>query len=170
MKKISVCALMTSLCLVLSYVEHLLPLSLIIPIPGIKLGLSNIALLVLLLTYGPLYSFAVMLIKCLLSSFFFGSLTSLAFSVSGGILSMSVMLLIAILLKKHVSVFGISISGAVFHNIGQLFAASIFLRSAAVFSYLPILTVSGIVMGAVTAAVASSLLYLLGYTKGKLII
>lgn len=161
---------MTSVCLVLSYVEHLIPLSLVIPLPGIKLGLSNVSLLILLLTYGPLYSFAVMFSKCLLSSFFFGSLTSFTFSLCGGALSLSVMLLASVTLKARVSVFGISISGAIFHNVGQLAAASVFLRSATVFSYLPILTVSGIVMGTVTATATAYILHLLGYSKNKLII
>lgn len=170
MKKLSICALMTSLCLVLSYVEHLIPLSVIIPVPGIKLGLSNIVLLILLLCYGPLYSFLVMFLKCLLSSFFFGSVTSLAFSVMGGVMSMTVMYILTLTLSKRISLFGISVSGAVFHNIGQLTAATLFLKTTTVFSYLPVLTVSGVVLGLLTATVAASALKLLGYSKGKLII
>lgn len=165
MKKLSVCGLMTSLCLVLGYIEHLLPLSMLIPIPGIKLGLSNIAILVLLLMYGPGYAFGVVALKCVLSALLFGSVTSLAFSLAGGLLSMAVMWLLTALFGGKLSVYGVSVAGAVFHNVGQLAAAAVFMSSAAVFGYLPVLAVAGSVMGLITAAITSRVLRLLGYKK-----
>ena len=164
-KKLAVCGVMTALCLILGYIERLIPLSLIIPLPGIKLGLSNIALLALLLTYGPAYAYGVTALKCGLSALLFGSVTSLAFSLSGGLLAMTVMWLLTAIFKEKLSVFGVSVAGAVAHNVGQLAAASVFMSSAAVFSYLPPLALAGTVTGLATAAVASRALHLTGYDK-----
>ena len=164
-KKLAVCGVMTALCLILGYIERLIPLSLIIPLPGIKLGLSNIALLALLLTYGPAYAYGVTALKCGLSALLFGSVTSLAFSLSGGTLAMTVMWLLTAIFKEKLSVFGVSVAGAVAHNVGQLAAASVFMSSAAVFSYLPPLALAGTVTGLATAAVASRALHLTGYDK-----
>ena len=164
-KKLAVCGVMTALCLILGYLERLIPLSLIIPLPGIKLGLSNIALLALLLTYGPAYAYGVTALKCGLSALLFGSVTSLAFSLSGGTLAMTVMWLLTAIFKEKLSVFGVSVAGAVAHNVGQLAAASVFMSSAAVFSYLPLLALAGTVTGLATAAVASRALHLTGYDK-----
>ena len=164
-KKIAVCGVMTALCLILGYIERLIPLSLIIPLPGIKLGLSNIALLALLLTYGPAYAYGVTALKCGLSALLFGSVTSLAFSLTGGLLAMTVMWLLTAIFKEKLSVFGVSVAGAVAHNVGQLAAASVFMSSAAVFSYLPPLALAGTVTGLATAAVASRALHLTGYDK-----
>ena len=165
LKKLTVCGLMTAVCLILGYLEHLLPLSLIIPLPGIKLGLSNIALLVVLLMYGPAYAYGVTALKCGLSALLFGSVTSLAFSLTGGLLAMTAMWLLTLAFKEKLSVFGVSVAGAVMHNVGQLSAASVIMGSAAVFSYLPLLATAGTVTGLVTAAVASRTLHLLGYEK-----
>lgn len=164
-KKLTVCGLMTALCLILGYIEHLLPLSLLIPLPGIKLGLSNIALLVLLLKYGPAYAYGVTTLKCTLSALLFGSVTSLAFSLTGGLLAMTAMWLLTAAFKEKLSVFGVSVAGAVMHNVGQLAAASVFMSSAAVFSYLPLLALAGTVTGLATAAVTSRALHLTGYDK-----
>ena len=164
-KKLTVCGLMTALCLILGYIEHLLPLTLLIPLPGIKLGLSNIALLVLLLTYGPAYAYGVTALKCVLSALLFGSVTSLAFSLTGGLLAMTAMWLLTVAFGGKLSVFGVSVAGAVLHNVGQLAAASVFMSSAAVFSYLPLLALAGTVTGLATAAVTSRVLRLTGYDK-----
>jgi len=164
-KKLAVCGVMTALCLILGYLERLIPLSLIIPLPGIKLGLSNIALLALLLMYGPAYAYGVTALKCGLSALLFGSVTSLAFSLTGGLLAMTVMWLLTAIFKEKLSVFGVSVAGAVAHNVGQLAAASVFMSSAAVFSYLPPLALAGTVTGLATAAVASRALHLTGYDK-----
>ena len=164
-KKLTVCGLMTALCLILGYIEHLLPLSLLIPLPGIKLGLSNIALLVLLLKYGPAYTYGVTALKCTLSALLFGSVTSLAFSISGGLLAMTVMWLLTAAFKEKLSVYGVSVAGAVAHNVGQLAAASAIMSSAAVFSYLPLLAVAGTATGLITAAVTAPVLKLTGYDK-----
>ena len=167
LKKLTVCGLMTALCLILGYLEHLLPLSLIIPLPGVKLGLSNIALLVLLLMYGPAYAYGVTLLKCGLSALLFGSVTSLAFSLAGGLLAMTSMWALTAAFKEKLSVFGVSVAGAVMHNVGQLGAASVIMGSTAVFSYLPLLAVAGTATGLITAAITSQALRLTGYGKAE---
>ena len=165
LKKLTVCGIMTAICLILGYLEHLLPLSLLIPLPGVKLGLSNIALLVVLLIYGPAYAYGVTALKCGLSALLFGSATSLAFSLAGGLLAMTVMTALTAAFKEKLSVFGVSVAGAVAHNVGQLAAASVIMGSAAVFSYLPLLAVAGTVTGLITASVTSPTLKLTGYGK-----
>lgn len=165
MKKITVCGITTCICLVLSYIEHLIPLSVIIPLPGIKLGLSNIVILTILVYYGIGYAGIIMILKCVMSSFFFGSITTLAFSLSGGCLSLLIMFLLIKLLSGKVSVYGISIAGAVFHNVGQICACAVIMKTRFVFTYLPFLIISGIIMGTITGVVTAKTLKITGYTK-----
>lgn len=85
-KRAATAGLLTALALALGYLEHLLPLQLLVPLPGIKLGLSNIVTLFALIALGKRYAFSILLARCLLQGMLFGSVPSLAFSLSGGIL------------------------------------------------------------------------------------
>lgn len=93
-KRAATAGLLTALALALGYLEHLLPLQLLVPLPGIKLGLSNIVTLFALIALGKRYAFSILLARCLLQGMLFGSVPSLAFSLSGGILAMLVMSLL----------------------------------------------------------------------------
>ena len=159
-KKLSICAVLISLALVLSYVERFFPLQMIVPLPGIKLGLANIVTLVALYYLDWKSTYVIILIRCLLGAIFSGSVSGLFFSLIGGVFSVSVMLLV----KKIscFSIYGVSILGAAAHNIGQIIAAIILMQSIYIGSYLPYLLIvalfTGCAMGSVTAGVLKVIL------------
>lgn len=84
-KKLTLCAVMLSLALALSYLERFLPLQLLIPLPGVKLGLPNIVTLIALYLLGAKSAFAILILRCILGSIFGGGITGLLFSLTGGI-------------------------------------------------------------------------------------
>ncbi len=155
-KKLTLCAVLTALALALSYTERFIPLQLLIPLPGIKLGLANIVSLVTLFLLGTKPAFAVLLLRCGLGSLFGGGITGLIFSTTGGLFAMIAM----VLAKKssRFSVYGISIFGAAAHHIGQILAAIFLMQSVYVGAYLPYLLLVGIFTGFATAAAAAGVL------------
>ena len=136
-------ALLTALAMVLSWVEVLLPLP--TAIPGVKLGLTNLVVLFALYRLGTRSAWCLSLLRVLLVSFTFGNAFSLWYSLAGAVLS----LLVMVGLKKtgKFSVTGVSVAGAVSHNLGQILVAMAVLRSAAVVYYSPALLLSGTVAG-----------------------
>ena len=136
-------ALLTALAMVLSWVEFLLPLP--TAIPGVKLGLTNLVVLFALYRLGTRSAWCLSLLRVLLVSFTFGNAFSLWYSLAGAVLS----LLVMVGLKKtgKFSVTGVSVAGAVSHNLGQILVAMAVLRSAAVVYYYPALLLSGTVAG-----------------------
>lgn len=155
-KKLTLCAVLTAMALALSYTERFIPLQLLIPLPGIKLGLANIVTLVTLFLLGTKPTFAVLILRCGLGSLFGGGITGLIFSTTGGLLAMIAM---AVAKKCRLfSVFGISIFGAAAHHIGQIAAAMILMESVYVAAYLPYLLLVGIFTGFATAAAAAGVL------------
>lgn len=155
-KKIAFCGLMTAVALALSFMERFIPLQLLIPVPGVKLGLANIVTLVLLYLFKPRYAFAVLIPRCLLGAVFGGGITGLLFSLTGGIFA----LLVMTLAKKcpWFSVFGVSILGAAAHNVGQILAAMVLLKSCWVGAYLPWLLLTAILTGALTGAAGTGVI------------
>ncbi|MEF9971906.1 MAG: Gx transporter family protein [Oscillospiraceae bacterium] len=147
-------AVLIALALALSYVERLFPLGLLIPLPGVKLGLANIVTVLTLYSLGPGTAFTVLVLRCLLGSFFGGGITGLAFSMTGGLLAMLVMFAASHL--RILSIFGVSILGAAFHNVGQVMAAVVMMKSAAVLAYLPPLLLVGLCTGFLTGAITSA--------------
>lgn len=143
MKKTAFCGLMLALALIASYVESLIPVP--IPVPGIKLGVANSVVLILMYYTNAKTAWGISVGRVVLSGFLFGSLSSILYSLSGAILSLLVMTLI----KKRdcFTMTGVSVAGGVSHNIGQLIMAFFVLESAALWYYLPVLLVSGCVTG-----------------------
>ncbi len=143
MKKTAFCGLMLALALIASYVESLIPVP--IPVPGIKLGVANSVVLILLYYTNAKTAWGISVGRVVLSGFLFGSLSSILYSLSGAILSLLVMTLI----KKRdcFTMTGVSVAGGVSHNIGQLIMAFLVLESGALWYYLPVLLVSGCVTG-----------------------
>ena len=138
--------LLVSMALVLSLIERMLPIPFIAP--GAKLGLANLIIVISVYTLDSYKdSFIILILKILLSPILGGSISSLLYSISGGVLSFIVTILVKQLGKRYVSVIGVSTSAAVFHNVGQLFAASIIFKNFNIFLYLPILSISGIGTG-----------------------
>lgn len=156
--RLTLCALLTTLALVLSLAEKWIPLGLLIPIPGIKLGLANIVTLFALTNLNMREAVSILLCRITIGSLFFGSVTGFLFSLVGGLFAL---LSMSLLLRKEgtwFSLFGVSIGGAAAHNIGQVIAAVFWLGSMDVFGYLPLLLLSSIPMGLLTGFVCSQVL------------
>ena len=143
-KKLTSLSLLAAIALALYAVESALPP--IVPIPGIKLGLANIITLIVLWKYSAKDAFSVLLVRILLASMFFGQAISLLYSLSGGILCLLTMMLVKRLLHGHY-LFLASMTGAVFHNLGQISIAFLLTSVPAVLVYLPFLLLSGLVTG-----------------------
>ncbi len=148
-------AMMTASAVVLHFIENLFPLPL--AIPGVKLGLSNTVSLIALYLYGPVSAFVILLLRVFMTSFLYGGFSSIIFSLAGGFLSIAAMIMIWRLRKKGFSIVSASVTGGVFHNIGQLLAASVVLGTPTVFSYLPVLLISGTITGTATGILAGIL-------------
>ncbi len=148
-------SLLISLALALSFLETLIPL-VFLPLPGIKLGLSNIVMLYALYTLSFSSALIILFCKCVLASVFGGGLVAFAFSLCGGTLALIAMYFIK--KRKFFSIFGVSLGGAAFHGIGQIAVASILFKSSSVIYYLPFLLFSGLFTGILTAVIASILI------------
>ncbi len=158
-KRLTLCALMISLALVLSYIESFIPLQLFIPLPGIKLGLANIVTLVALFFWGAKYAFVILILRCLLGAVFGGSVSGLFFSLSGGIFAMIVMSMGR--KNRRISVYGVSVLGAAAHNIGQIMIAVFLMNSIHVIGYLPYLLIVSVFTGMVTGSICAGVFGLL---------
>ena len=146
-------AFVIAFAMILSFVESRIPA--FVAIPGVKVGLANIAVIFTLYKFGVKEAVTVSIIRVLLISMLFGSPVSLIYSISGATLSLVSM----ILLKKltPLTEVTISVTGGVMHNVGQIAAASFMLSTNVVVYYLPFLLVSGTVAG-VVVGIASAIL------------
>lgn len=144
----------TALALIFSYVETLIPIN--FGIPGVKLGLANLIIVVALYKMSLKEAYILSIVRVVLSGFIFANLFSIIYSLAGGLLSLSVMAL----LKKtnQFSVLGISMAGGVFHNIGQLIMAIIVLESFNIAYYFPVLIISGVVTGLLIGIISNEML------------
>lgn len=152
-KKVSLCGLALALSMIFGYLEHLFALDFIAP--GVKLGLANCVFLVLLSLIGFKAAAFVNISRIFLCAFLFSNPISLIFSLSGGILSMGIALLLSRF--RLLNAAGIGAICGVAHNLAQLVAAWLVIGSAGVFLYSPILMISGIVCGTATGAIASAI-------------
>lgn len=143
-KKVAFLGLAAALALLLSYVEVLLP-PLYAAVPGIKLGLPNIAILYLLYAMDVRYAALVSLTRVAIASLLFGNVMTLAYSLAGAVLSLGVMWL----LKKtqFLSEVGVSVAGGVTHNLGQVLVAMILLDTPQIAYYMIVLTITGTISG-----------------------
>ena len=155
-KFITLSAVLTSIALALSYLERFIPLQAFLPLPGVKLGLGNIVSLVALYIIGAKYAFSILIVRCILTSFFAGSVTSFLFSMTGGVFAMLIMLLSMRL--PFLSVYGVSILGAAAHNIGQIAAAMILMNSVYIGAYLPYLLIISLFTGFLTGLLSSGVI------------
>lgn len=149
-KEIARFGILASMALVLGYLEQLLPIA---PgIPGVKLGLANTVLLYGVFLMGAKSSFVLMLVKVLLSGLLFSGVSGLMYSLAGGVLSLFAMLPLS--KAKDMGMIGVSVGGAVAHNIGQAAVACLLIGCRAVLGYLPVLMISAILTGILTGIVA----------------
>ena len=138
--------------LALSYVESLIPLS-FVPLPGFKLGLANIVTVIVFFRLSPLAAALISISRVVITSLLFTGVSSLMFALSGAVLSFIILIVLSFLLKDKISFIGISVVMALFHNAGQLIAASFLMKSAAVFTYFPALCLSSLICGCITGAI-----------------
>lgn len=153
-KKMVTLASLIAIAMILSYVEHLVPA--FVAVPGVKMGLSNIATVFALYTLGWPFSICVSVVRVFLSGLLFGNLFSLIYSLSGAFLALAVM----ILLKRidKFSTVGVSVAGGVMHNVGQIIAACIVMNSAAISLYVIPLIISGTLAGIVIGLLSGILI------------
>ncbi len=144
-QRITRLALLVAVALILHAVESVIPAPL--PVPGAKLGLANIVTLIVIVLSGPRDALLVVALRTFLASLLSGRLSSFAFSIVGGVLATLVMSLAHRRLPHVFGLSGISILGAVAHNVGQLLVACIVLGTPAIFSYLPVLLITGVATG-----------------------
>ena len=152
-KRIAQTGMLIALAMVLSYVEAMLPV--IMAVPGVKMGLTNIVVLFSLYQIDEKNALAINIIRILLTGFLFGNGVSILYSLSGGILSFVVMLLL-----KHFSFSKISVSvaGGVSHNVGQILMAMLLLKTTAVAWYLFVLWFAGIAAGIVVGILSMAVM------------
>lgn len=162
-KQLTLCAVLTALALAFSYLENFFPLSLAIPIPGIKLGLANIVTVYALYALGPAQALLILTGRCLLGAVFAGNMNALIFSLLGGFSAMLVMILLS--RSRHLSIYGVSIGGAAAHNVGQMAAAVITLGNTMVLGYLPFLLAVSLVTGTLTGFVSALLFRAMAHVK-----
>ena len=153
-KKLAFLAIAASCALVLSYIEFLLP-PIYAAFPAIKMGLPNIIIIFVLYRLGVKEAICVSFLRLILVTLLFGNLVMLAYSVAGATLSITSM---AVLKRfKCFSAVGVSVAGAVLHNLGQILMAIILLGTTAIAFYFPILIVTGTVAGIIVGLLASIL-------------
>ena len=162
-KQLTLCAVLTAMALALSYLESGFPLSLAIPIPGVKLGLANIVTVFALYVLGPGQALMILLARCLLGAVFAGNMNALIFSLLGGVSAMAVMIVLS--RSRRLSVYGVSVGGAAAHNCGQVAAAVLTLGNTAPLYYLPILLGVALFTGALTGLVTACLFRALAHTN-----
>lgn len=141
--KVALRGLLVATAFVLSWIELQVPY--FFAIPGMKLGLTNLAVLTALYMLGPVDAFAINMLRILLVSLTFGNMSMLAYSAAGGLLSYLVMLLLKSFTKSGMRL--VSVTGAISHNVGQILVAIIVLKNIRVIWYLPFLWISGIAAG-----------------------
>ena len=157
--EMTLCAILVSMALVLSYIEHFIPLQMVIPLPGVKLGLANIVTLMALFFLGTKSAFTILILRCILGSIFGGGISGLAFSLIGGIFAMTVMYMFKPC--SRISIYGVSVLGAAAHNIGQILVAVFLMGSVYVIGYLPYLLLVSVFTGLATGSVCAGVFRIL---------
>lgn len=154
-KTITRCAILSAVALTIFMIEAQIPMP--VMIPGIKLGLSNIVTLYAMFTLGKKPALFVLITRIFLGAVFSGHMQTLFYSLGGGLLSFLFLCLFARLLGER-AIWLTSCISAIVHNVGQLFVAAIFMRTSAVFFYLPYLIVIGAITGFFTGLTAQFVL------------
>lgn len=149
-KQVAYYGLFASLAILMGYVEMLIPIPLLVP--GMKLGLANVIVVIVLYFMDARAAFFISLVRVLLSGLLFAGFAGLLYSLAGALFSFGVMTL----LKKtdKFSIIGVSVAGGVFHNIGQIFVAALVVENIKLMYYLPFLLFFGVATGIMIGLVA----------------
>lgn len=150
-KRTAFIGVLLAFSLILGYVESLIPLP--FAIPGIKIGLSNLPVILSLYLFGPFPAFFLSILKAVIISILFGNMNSMIYSLAGAFLSVLMMILFSRFKFIHIPT--VSVIGGVFHNLGQLLMAVFILKTHSLWFYFPVLALSGLVMGALLGGVSA---------------
>lgn len=148
--KVAKYGLFAALALMMSYVEMLLPIPLLMP--GMKLGLANVIMVVVLYDMDAKSAFFISLVRVMLAGLLFQGFAGLLYSLAGAFCSWLIMVLLK--KSKQLSIVGVSVAGGVCHNVGQILVAAAVVENIKMAYYLPVLLVSGVVTGFVIGLVA----------------
>lgn len=161
MKKTAYLGLFLALALICSYVESLIPIS--FGIPGVRLGLANIVVILMLYQMGVRAALTISVLRILLAGLLFGNLFSILYSLAGGLLSFACMAL----LKQtgRFRIISISAAGGITHNLGQILVAVVIVENRNLFYYAPVLLLAGVATGIVIGITAQEVLFRL--PKGR---
>ena len=157
-KKTANMGLFLAFALILSYVESLIPFY--FSAPGIKLGLANLAVILVLYGYGWKEALLLNVMRVFLTGFLFGNLFMIMYSLAGALSSFLIMCLLKKI--KGFSLMGVSMAGGVFHNIGQILVACFVTKTAGVVFYLPILLAAGLLTGLLIGLLGQEVLKYIG--------
>lgn len=155
-RKISTCAVLAAIAMAISLLERYVPLDIIMP--GFKLGIANIVTVYAIVRIGKKEAYMIFLTRIVTVSLISGRLSSLLFSFLGGSLAWLIMSILSPFIGKQISIVGLSIAGAAFHNIGQIFAGFITISSFSILVYLPYLLILSIPIGFITGGLLFVLL------------
>ena len=161
-KRLTNDAFLLAVALVMFVFEAQLPA--IVPIPGVKLGLANIITVYAMFVLTPQDAFLILICRIFLGSVYSGVLMTFFFSLAGGLLCFLSLLCIRPVLTSS-QIWVSSVIGAIFHNIGQTLVAVVVFSSKAMFAYLPVLILSGIITGLITGLSAQIIVNRIGLTK-----
>jgi heptaprenyl diphosphate synthase len=149
-------ALLTGLAIVLMAIERMIPIP--VAVPGVKLGLANVVTLTALYLFTWRDTLSIILLRVLLGSLILGSFSAFMFSLGGALMAFVVMALLVSLAPRLFSVVGVSVCGAVAHNIGQLLVAAAVVQNLRIVSYLPVLLLAAVGTGLATGYTVTLLL------------
>lgn len=152
-KRLALSAILAAMAMIFSYIEALIPLP--VPIPGIKLGLANLVIVIAIYRLGFKYAFIINCVRILITGLLFTGLFGAIYSFAGGVLSIVVMYLLY--RTRLFSMVGVSMAGGVFHNLGQLLVACLIMSNFKLMSYFAVLLFSGLISGILIGIVAAVL-------------
>ncbi len=150
-RKTALCGVMIALAMVLSYLESLIPFN--FAVPGIKLGLANMVTIIAMQRLGVKQACAISTGRIILSGILFGNIAVIIYSLAGAALSIAVMWLAGRI--KVFSLVGISVCGAVSHNLGQLIVAALMMENTKILYYMLVLAITGTIAGIIIGIISS---------------
>lgn len=153
-KAVALCGVFIALALILSYLENLVPVTFVVP--GIKLGLANLVTIITLIKLGFKPALIVSTGRIILSGILFGNVTIIIYSLAGAFLSIVCMLIVSKI--KLFTVTGISVCGAIAHNVGQIIVAAFIMENAKILYYLLVLVATGTIAGFLIGIIAGNII------------
>ena len=160
-KRLALCAILAAMAMILSYIEALIPMP--VPVPGIKIGLANLIVLIAIYRLGFKYAFIINCVRIVTAGLLFTGVFGVLYSMAGGILSILVMY--GLYRSKIFGIVGISMAGGVAHNFGQLVTACLIMSNIRLMSYFAFLLFAGMISGIVIGIVAWMVLGRLPHLK-----